>query len=897
MKKLALLCGVLLALAGSIGAIEPAKDNSPWYDGKPGTQTGQICRNPGDGAAMVWVPAGPFLRGTPDGVGLDRGPDFRRDIEHPQRSITLDGFWVYQYEVTVAQFRTFCIATGRQMPAAPEWGWQDTHPMVYVDWNGAKAYADWAGAALPTEAQWEKAARGDDGRNYPWGGQATRTELHNGWDITRCAGYDNSYNVNGHYGTWPVGSFPTGASPYGAQDMAGNVWEWCADWYKGDYYAVSPLSNPTGPATGTYRVVRGGSWLNYDSYHGYIDLGTRSAARSYHSPAHKYNTVGFRCVVRSPGIPRELNEIPAGTPTITVTEKMTPLPSWALKERQALAQWTRIPGELERIYLKPGGEVSFTPIHGGGVDAPDDVFEGIYKYPLVYALGGGDDLWRVWWKVWRGSLQQMTAEGLFKNEMTKYLDWHHNGEHYSAFFIAALCAPHDEEYRRLALKYASFYDGSNPDVPNYDPKHRVIRSILHGGAGPILHATIRDWDERPDQPGFWVHWLECGHDGPVNMITTCFGTNAFMLTGDAKYKKTVLDYLNAWREREQQNDNIIPSNVNLDGTINDEWFSGVLGWNFEEFGGLHHVTEGPRAGWANALLLTGDTAYYDGLRHLCDEAWKNRSADGVIKRLIDADGWYYPDTDSDGVFVSNLANIYLATMSRQDMENILQRKLRHDPVSCGHSQYNEGGYERWWIEYLAGKRPDWPDQALGANIAMTEKELAKLQADRRTPEESTVKWPTNNQSMCGALVNLMTGGIMPLWTGQPLLARFRYFDPERVRPGIPEDCAALVERMTGDSATLVLVNTSTEQAHTVLVQTGAYAEHRCLSVTPEGGNKVKVDGTLFAVRLAPGAGQRMLVNMKRYANTPTLKLPWEYWGHHSAPGEAWRFLPVQVRLG
>jgi hypothetical protein len=124
----------------------------------------------------------------------------------------------------------------------------------------------------------------------------------------------------------------------------------------------------------------------------------------------------------------------------------------------------------------------------------------------------------------------------------------------------------------------------------------------------------------------------------------------------------------------------------------------------------------------------------------------------------------------------------------------------------------------------------------------------------------------------------MTGGIMPLWHGQLHVARFRYFDPDRRRAGIPDDGAALVESMTDDSATLRLVNTSDDQPRTIWVQTGAYGEHQCLSVQPEGGPSLDVNGTLFAVRLAPKAGTRLFVKMRRYANTPSARLPWDVAG-------------------
>jgi formylglycine-generating enzyme required for sulfatase activity len=237
----------------------------------PGVTT-QI--NPKDGAEMVYVAAGEFLMGSKEGEGYSD--------ERPQHTVYLDGYWIYKTEVTVAQYRKFCQATGRAMPSVPSWGWQDAHPIVNVTWDDAVAYATWAGASLPTEAEWEKAARGTDGRLYPWG---------NEWDRSKC-----SNSVSGPPDkTSPVGSFPEGASPYGALDMAGNVWEWCADWYDQGYYQSSPLRNPTGPATGSARALRGGSWGNHTPDY------FCAANRVNYTPTYWCNHYGFRCALRSPG--------------------------------------------------------------------------------------------------------------------------------------------------------------------------------------------------------------------------------------------------------------------------------------------------------------------------------------------------------------------------------------------------------------------------------------------------------------------------------------------------------------------------------------------------------------------------------------------------------------------
>ena len=220
--------------------------------------------------------------------------------------MTLSGYWIYTYAVTVAQYRAFCAATGHTLPRWPgdqfSWrgksGWDalalQQHPIVDVTWFDAQAYADWAGVTLPTEAQREYAARGPQGNNYPWGGTATAADETNCWDQTKCANWHISWSVG--ISTWPVGSFPEGASWCGAQDLAGNVWEWCADWY--GPYVSAPVTNPTGPATGSVRVLRGGSW------YGVLNMrsGYRGTARGDGSNPDDWENgiVGFRCVSLSP---------------------------------------------------------------------------------------------------------------------------------------------------------------------------------------------------------------------------------------------------------------------------------------------------------------------------------------------------------------------------------------------------------------------------------------------------------------------------------------------------------------------------------------------------------------------------------------------------------------------
>lgn len=236
-----------------------------------------------DGAELIWIPAGEFIRGSAEGEGAGD--------ERPRSSIHLDGYWIYKTPVTVGDYLKYGEATGTEFK--PVWGQgmkadpdapEEVFP-VLVNWFQATSYAAWAGASLPTEAQWEKAARGEDGRKYPWG---------NSWDPSKAASYEMTVD-RFKQGLFPVGSFPQGASPYGVLDMAGNAWEWVNDWYDYDAYLSDENKNPTGPKTGTHKVLRGGVSL-------FDERLSRTTARMVHPPqVADWTLTGFRLVINAPG--------------------------------------------------------------------------------------------------------------------------------------------------------------------------------------------------------------------------------------------------------------------------------------------------------------------------------------------------------------------------------------------------------------------------------------------------------------------------------------------------------------------------------------------------------------------------------------------------------------------
>src|SRR5262245_10596421 len=228
-------CPAIAAITGEKGALETATDHKQGYEGRVSTQSQE--------PSMVLVPAGEFTMGNATG-----DPD-----ERPAHQVYLDAFYIDRYEVSVGDYAAFLRETGN--PAPSDWKTmnQPAHrkqPVSNVDWADAAAYCKWAGKRLPTEAEWEKAARGTDGRIYPWGNEPP---------TRRHANYGQA-GSNGNGSLAPVGSFEEGKSPYGVYDMAGNVWEWVSDWYDHDFYKDSPSRNPIGPSTGGYKGIRGGAW-------------------------------------------------------------------------------------------------------------------------------------------------------------------------------------------------------------------------------------------------------------------------------------------------------------------------------------------------------------------------------------------------------------------------------------------------------------------------------------------------------------------------------------------------------------------------------------------------------------------------------------------------------------
>lgn len=241
-----------------------------------------------DGKRLLLIPAGWFVMGTNEHGVFEKATAFdeerqRWTVGAPPHRVHLNTFYIDETPVTCAEYKIFLDAHPDH--AAPrDWDQRrrifprgkEKHPVVYVSWQDAEEYASWSGKRLPTEAQWEKAARGTDARLYPWG---------NEFDPARCNSWER-----GIRNTTPVTQYaPIGNSPYGVMDLAGNVWEWCQDWYDPDYYPSSPRFDPAGPSEGIFRVVRGGAWSTDPE-------SKRATHRGYCFEFFDNVLVGFRCV-------------------------------------------------------------------------------------------------------------------------------------------------------------------------------------------------------------------------------------------------------------------------------------------------------------------------------------------------------------------------------------------------------------------------------------------------------------------------------------------------------------------------------------------------------------------------------------------------------------------------
>ena len=578
----------------------------------------------------------------------------------------------------------------------------------------------------------------------------------------------------------------------------------------------------------------------------------------------------------------------AASPVTIAVDTPMAAPRWAQLERQILAASVPACREFFKKYYDDRGYLQAF-LRWGANDGPDDAFENFNRWPELHALGADDEILRLYLTAWEGMIRQYSEaktrdvpagrDGMYFKDFSAQSDWMHHGEGLQLFNRMALSAPDLPAYRERARRFAALYMGEDREAPNYDPERKLIRSMINGSKGPLLRkATALDWVGDPfDTTGFvalhgestyaqflehYQEYTDVVGDHFLNLVATTLPTNAYLVTGDAKYRRWIVEYMDAWLARMKQNNGIIPSFVDLDGTVGGRegrWWGNAYGWGFSPINPVTGRREDrnriPRAlvGFSNALLVTGDRKYVDAWRNMIAAVNANpRPVDGRTEypTMFGAKGWYGWQREPWSV---GALEVWYWSMNAED-----RTRVGANP----------------WVEFLEGKNSDYAESALQRDLDSIARKVDGIRADKTAPDKRLADNMLDlNPAATDAMVRLMFGALVPSREGGLLNARLRYFDPVRRRAGVPEDVSALVSEI-GDRRTVVtLVNTGTAGPRSVIVQAGAYGEHQIESVEWNGRTE-RVDAPEFSVRLAPGAGAKLTLTMRRYVNTPTVKFPW-----------------------
>ena len=367
--------------------------------------------------------------------------------------------------------------------------------------------------------------------------------------------------------------------------------------------------------------------------------------------------------------------------TVIHVDKPMPPPSWALLERELLRANGRACEEFFDRYFDDRGYLECVT-RWGGDDGPDDAIENLSDWPVIHALGGPESVLRLYKKGWEGHLRQYTEAktthvelargGMYYKEFPVSFDWLHNGEGLTPFNLQGLSDPNDRKFRNRVVRFADFYLNDDSTAANYDPKHKIIRSLFNGSRGPLLRkATALDWAGDPieikgrfrpkhGESSFaqmlehFRDYTDVAGDHPLNLLATTLALNAYMVTHEPRYKTWLLEYVDAWRQRTIDNAGIIPTNVGQDGTIGGtaggKWYGGVYGWGFSVIDPVtgkkshrNHHAAWVSSAFGNAYLLTGDDRYLDVWRKQTDAVNAQKRIIGgqaMYPRMYGDDGWY-----------------------------------------------------------------------------------------------------------------------------------------------------------------------------------------------------------------------------------------------------------------
>ena len=565
-----------------------------------------------------------------------------------------------------------------------------------------------------------------------------------------------------------------------------------------------------------------------------------------------------------------------GMVTVKATKLSAP-PAWALKQRNLISLMEDAAPMLLQKYAEPGGALYFA-------DDLDDLYERIYNWGLFYAMGADERLLEMALLCWNASTR-ISSDEIVHREHPRFsqqvhreyynlvqpgaAEWHHLGEGNMAFYDFGVASPTISENVRRAKQFAAIHMGEDPQAPNYDSEHKIFRSPVQTSRGPCFKTDLqhlKDWmagrigedptkamgmrstlypvvkeleanwyedPQRKDEIEKLVEQIILQGDVPHSLGATALVTNAYLYTGDEKYKRWVLEYTEGWMDRIKANNGIIPDNVGPTGKIGEyrqgQWWGGLYGWHSYWAGDI--TFNSLIVGAECALLLTGDFGYLELLRSqirvLLDNAVTRDDGQLVVPTRYGPDGWeaYKP------MRMKDLAHLYHASMDPQDYEMIAMVRAGDVERDWNHVMFeaekNNGNTEYGRFQYYDGKNPDWPQKILDAEY---EGALGLFEATRNDTRDVETIIADNQQPpqvvLTKGLTQVMLGAPQAVYTGGLLRATVRYFDPDRARPGVPEDVAALVDKLGSDVVGVQLVNLNRTETRNVIIQAGAFGEHQ-----------------------------------------------------------------------
>ena len=653
------------------------------------------------------------------------------------------------------------------------------------------------------------------------------------------------------------------------------------------------------------------------------------------------------------------------TVKITASLPLITPPAWAILERELLDVASQSVHTFLARYTHQDGPRQHELIWRDelpGRDGADDFYESFYNWPLLYLLGGSDDLLELGLRQWDATTRQLTRLGLVYKEYERGYDQFHQAESYIYFYLLCAADPTNPQLSERARRFAGFYLNEDPEAPNYDPVHNIIRAPHNGSAGPRWgmndEGTPVSYGYSPGMavyglPYYDLPGLESAEDlkDPVkarrmgeamergmsrgdvaaNLGVAPLIANAWLLTGDPKYKTWLLRYVGGWIDRAQANDGLLPDTVGLSGQVGEylagKWYGGLYGWTWPH--GFYNLQYAALVAAQCALLMTNDTAYLNLPRRQQERIFRlgvMRNLQEIQQEMSLAAHWIGITTATSGetlvvpyrygdkgwfdyqpVAPMYPAALWTMSMDAGDWAEIATVRDRSNydwrAVYPFHNK-EDAGHEQPWLEFIAGRNPTYPETALRTSLGQVYWRLDRIRGDDADLTKVYIHhWQERNPVTTETLIQLTLGAPQLLYNGGLLVAPIRYFDPERRRSGLARDVAALVTGVSAEAISLTLVNTNAFATRQLLLQAGFFGEHRFGTVQYSGRGagsyypfaetnytyaaglytqpdplpttyEQVIDDQYLTVELPPSTEIQLTITMQRYVNQASYALPW-----------------------